>query len=221
MNPQQHYQAPQVPQTPQTPLPQHDPSDPNNPYGFIMDSGAQAPKGKFNLPQGNSTMQRGLIFGGGFVGLIVVGLILLSLFSGGGGHSAELLSLAQEQTEIVRIANLAENERTIRDSTTSNLASSTSLTVSTSLNQTLGLIKGKKPNDKELSLKKSAKTDTLLTTAAANNQYDEVYVGTLKTKLKSYQSDVKKLYTGNNSKNEKAVLESAYNGTVILLGENK
>lgn len=221
MNPQQYPPAPQPPQAPQAPLPQHNPNDPNDPYAFIMGSGTPQPQGKFNLPKGNSTLQRALIFGGGFVVLLIVGLMALSVLSGGGGHKDQLLTIAQEQTEIVRIAELARNERTIRSTTTSNLASSTSLSVSTSLRQTLALIGGKPPAPKVLALKKSAKVDALLTTAASNNQYDEAFVSTLKTKLKEYQSDIKKLYVGNSSKKEKAVLESAYNGTVILLGENK
>lgn len=203
------------------PLPQHDPNDPNNPYAFIMNSGAPQQQGKFNIPKGNSTLQRALIFGGGFVVLLVVGLMAMSALSGGSGHSTQLLTLAQEQTEIIRIADLARNERSIRNETTNNLASSTSLSVNTSLKQTLGLIGGKAPNPKVLALKKSSKTDALLTEAASNNQYDQVFVGVLQTKLKEYQSDVKKLYVGNKSKKEKAVLESAYNGTVVLLGQSK
>jgi hypothetical protein len=217
MNPQQpQYQVPQAPQPPQ-----HNPGDPNDPYAFIMNNGVPQPTGKFNLPKGNSTLQRALIFGGGFLLLIIVGSMALSVLSGGNGHNEQLLTLAQEQTEIVRIADLAQNERAVRSSTTQNLASSTSLSVNTSKLQTLALIKGKKPGEKTLGLKHSSKTDSLLTDAASNNEYDQVFTDTLTTKLKAYQGDIKKLYAGNKSQKEKAVLETAYNGTVILLGENK
>lgn len=214
MNPQQY------PGQPSGPLPQGPPPDPNDPYAFIMNHGAQQPQKRMGLPRGNSTLQRALIIAGGFLGILVVGLFAMSLFGGSGNRNAELLNLAQEQTEIIRIANLASSERAVRSTATQNLAANTSITVSTSKTQTLALISGKKPGEKTLALKKSTKTDTLLSEAAANNQYDSVFTETITAKLKTYQSDIKKLYTGNKSKKEKAVLESAYNGTVILLGEH-
>lgn len=214
MNPQQY------PGQPSGPLPQGPPPDPNDPYAFIMNHGAQQPQKRMGLPRGNSTLQRVLIIAGGFLAILVVGLFAMSLFRGSGNRNAELLNLAQEQTEIIRIANLASSERAVRSTATQNLAANTSITVSTSKAQTLALISGNKPGEKTLALKKSTKTDTLLSEAAANNQYDSVFTETMTAKLKTYQADIKKLYTGNKSKKEKAVLESAYNGTVILLGEH-
>lgn len=146
--------------------------------------------------------------------------MLLSLVSGG-GNGSQLLSLAQEQTEIIRVADLAANERAVRSSITQNLAANTSLSVSSSKIQTLALISGKKPNEKTLALKKNSKTDALLTSAAANNQYDKVFTDTLTTKLKDYQAELKRLYTNTSNPKEKATLESAYNGTVILLGQSQ
>lgn len=208
---------PNIPQAPLEPGPAPDPHDP---YAFIMNAGQPAPKSKLplSLPKGNSTFQRVLIGAGGFFVLLIIGLIVLSLFSGNGNND-KLLTLAQEQTEIIRVADLARNERTIRDSTTKNLASSASLSVGSSRQKVLSLLSGKKVNDKTLSLKKSAKTDTELTTAATNNQYDEVFTQILTDELKTYQTNVKQLYTNSKNTEEKAILEEAYNGTVILLGQ--
>ncbi len=184
-----------------------------------MNHNTPQPTSRLGLPKGNSTLQRVLIFGGGLFLLIIVGLVAMSLFSGG-GSSTQLLGIAQEQTEIIRIADLANSERTVRSTTTKNLAASTSITVGTSRSQTLALIGGKTPDSKILGSKKSSKTDAALAEAASNNQYDAVFTETLTTKLKAYQTNVKALYTTSKSKKEKAVLESAFNGTVILLGEN-
>ncbi len=208
------------PNIPQAPHDSNPGVDSNDPYAFIMNAGQPAPKSKLPLPlpKGNSTFQRVLIAAGEFFVLLILGLIVLSLFSGN-GNKDKLLSLAQEQTEIIRVADLAKSERTIRSTTTSNLASSTSLSVGSSRQKVLKLLSGKKVNEKSLALTKNAKTDTELTTAATNNQYDEVFTQILTDELKTYQSNVKQLYTSSKNSKEKAVLEEAYNGTVILLGQ--
>lgn len=208
MNPQQ-YPGQQPPQPVQ---------NPTDPYAFIMQNGAPQPKSKFTLPTGGSPVKRALIFGGGFLGIIVVSLMLLSLLSGGGGQRDKLIALAQEQTEIIRVAELARNERAVRSTTTQSLASTTSLSVSSSRVQTIALISGKKPNEKTLALKKSTKTDTLLASAASNNEYDKVFTDTITSKLKAYQTNLKKLFNESKSTKEKTVLQNAYNGTQILLG---
>lgn len=143
----------------------------------------------------------------------------MSLFSGGGSGD-KLLALAQEQTEIVRVADLASSERAVRSATTSNLAASTSIAVSSAKARTVALIPGKSPGEKTLKLTHSSKTDTLLAEAASNNQYDDVFTKTLTGQLKTYQANVKKLFASSKNKKEKAVLESAYNDTLVLLGEH-
>lgn len=224
MNPQQPYQpqvpqqplppqAPQVPQMQQMPQP-----SPNPQYDFIMNHGQQQQSGRFNLPSGNSPIQRILIFAGGIVGLLIVFLVFMSIIGGGSDRSTQLLSLAQDQTELIRIADLGQSERTVRQPTTKNLAANTSVSIASIQKQTLVLIKDKKAASK-LGLKKSAKTDATLTTAAANNQYDSVFVDLLTTKLKSYRTEIKTLFTSAKSAKEKKVLQDAYNGASLLLGE--
>lgn len=202
------------------PLEPGPPPDPHDPYAFIMNSGTPPPKNKLPLPRGNSKLQRVALVAIGGVLLLTIGLVGLSIFSGG-GSAEKLLSIAQDQTEIVRIADLGLQERTMRSSVTKNFAANTSLSVSTSLQQVSGLIPGKKPNDKTLSLKKSTKVDSQLTAAAANNQYDQTFTEILTQKLQAYQSELKVQYNDTTNNKEKAVLKKAYDGTVILLGQNK
>ncbi len=205
MNPQQ----PGAP-TPQAPQPGQ--------YDFIMNNAPQQKPSRVNLPTGNSTLQRVLIMGGGLILLLFVGMFVMS-FLGGSDRSVELTTLVQNQTEIVRIADAATSERTVRLTTTKNLASNVSISVSGSLIETTGLIKGKKLDGKTLGLKKSAKTDTLLASAAANNRYDEVFVETITDKLKDYQSELKTLYDSSKSSKEKDIIKKAYDGATILLSQ--
>lgn len=210
MNPQQYPGAPPAP-TPQ-------PTD-QNPYDFIINSGTPQPKGKFNLPQGKSPLQRVLIIAAGIVLLLVVFMVVATIFSGNGSRNKELLAVAQDQTEIIRIADLAKSEKSVRLASTKDLAVNTSLALTSAKVQTVALIKGKKAGDKQLGLTKSSKTDSTLATAAANNQYDAKFVEILTAKLKAYQTKVKAAYSGAKTAKEKQVLQDAFNGATLLIGE--
>lgn len=206
---------------PQSSFPTTPPPAPQqNPYDFIMNDAPQQPKKPFTLPTGTSKTKKLLILGGGgIVGLILI-FMVISLLFGGSGKNQELLTIAQEQVEILRVTELAKNERAVRDSTTQALIANTSLSVQSSHQQVLALLKKSKvkTNDKILALKKNSKTDAALVAAARNNNYDEVFVAELQKLLTQYRNDLKKLYP-TASKTQKPVLEAAFKGTVILLGE--
>lgn len=218
MNPQDQFN-----QTPEpTPAPSPAPSPQQNPYEFIMSNGQQQPKRAFGLPTGGSKLQKVLLFGGGGVIVLVLIFMLLSLLGGGNKtQNEQLLVLAQEQTEILRITALAKNERSMRTTDAQNLAINTSLAVQSSNQETLALLKKAKvkTNEKVLALKKNAKTDATLTVATKNNNYDEVFTTVITEQLKTYRGDIQKLYKQTSNKNTKAVLETAYKGASILLNE--
>ena len=193
-------------QTPST-LPQYD---------FIMNPGSQQKKPKFSLPSGNSTKQRVLIVVGGIGILLVVGLLLMSLLGGGSGSKENLTLLAQQQNEIIRLTDAALNGKSIRNNTTLQATSTIGLVIQSEQNQTLALL-AKKPNPKTLGLKKSAKTDAVLLAATQNNTYDETLLNTLQTQLKQYQQQLKLTFDSTKSVKEKAVVNSAYKSTGILL----
>lgn len=214
MQPNQPYSPPPPEQTPE-----------QNPYDFIMNTGADQKKpGVFNLPSGNSTKQRMLIFGGGLFALIIIGVLLLSLLGGSGKSNSEtLLSLAQTQTELIRVADLASKEPTVRNEATRVLAANTSLSVTSTKNQVVSMItkSGKKVGAKQLALSLNTKTDSELKTATENNQYDEVVVGILTSGLKSYRNQLKTTYDSVSNQKDKQVLSEAYKGVGILLQDTK
>lgn len=212
---------PEQPYTPPAPAPE--PSHPSQ-YDFIMNGGQPQPKSKLSLPKGNgSKTQRILILVGGGAVLLVLILMAFSLLTAGSkGQTEQLLTLAQEQTELIRVAGLAQSEKAVRSSSTQVLAANTSLALQSSNKEVLALLtKAKvKTDDKILALKKSSKTDLALEEAAQNNQYDDVFTGILRTDLKAYQTHVKQLYSTSTNKAQKEVLDAAYRGTTILLGES-
>lgn len=185
-------------------------------YDFIMNPGSQQKKSKFGMPNGNSTKQRVFIVLGGIGALALIGIIASMLFSGGPSSADNLKILAQQQNEIVRIADAAKNEKTIRNISTQYAATTIGAVVSSEQQQTIALLT-KKPNEKTLGLKKSAKTDATLLAASQNNNYDETLLNILKTQLVDYQKQLKVTFDSSKSAKEKAVLDAAYKSSALLL----
>lgn len=211
MQPNQPYAPPPPQQTPE-----------QNPYDFIMNSGEPVKKSPLGLPSGNSVLQRILIVGGGLVILLVVGIIAMSLLGGSGkSNSEQLLTLAQTQTEIMRVTDVILKQPATRSESTRILATNTALSVESTQKQVLAMIEssGKKVNTKELGLLKNAKTDTTLNTAALNNQYDDVATQVIITELKNYRTQLKTTYDGTSDQKNKVVLSDAFKGVGLLLGD--
>jgi hypothetical protein len=214
---------PNQPYTP-NPLPPA-PTPPENPYDFFLkDNGNQPTPGKFNLPNGNSTKQRALLIVGGGLLLLIVGLLFMSILSSGSkSNTTLLLEVAQEQTEIVRVANLGILEKAVRNSDTINLATNTALSVESSQQQVIGILtkSGSKVNPKQLAMKKNVKTDAALSSAAQSNNYDAVFVDILQKSLKNYQRILKNSYDATKNPVDRKVLSDAFKGTGILLGNTE
>ena len=124
---------------------------------------------------------------------------------GGNGRGDVLTELAQQQTELLRVADLTKSEPAARSTATQVLATNVHVTVSSSNEATLSLIKksGTKVNDKTLGLKKNAATDRKLADAAVNNTYEETFRAIMLSELTTYQRIAKKLQSGAKTKTEK------------------
>lgn len=190
-------------------------------YDFILNHGTppERPK-KLGLPSPNSSMQRIVIVVVGVFLLVTVGLVLFSVLTGGGGTSeTQLLEVAQQQTELVRVADQASSKA--RSTNTLNFAANVSLTISTTHQSMSGILtrEGIKSNDKRLAFKKNVQTDQLLLNAAQNGQFDETLTKTLQTQLLAYQASLSVVYKGSKNPKDKAILQEAYKGVGILLGD--
>lgn len=193
-----------------------------NQYDFIMNSGQPQPKRPFGLPSGGSKVQRILLFVGGGAVLLVLLLMVISMFSGGSkDQNQRLLGIAQQQTELVRVAGLAQDKA--RTSATQSLAATASITIQSSQNDISGLLRKAKikTDAKILASKNDPKTDATLEAAAQNNRYDEVFTELLTREIKEYQLDLKEAYDSTSSKTQKEVLEAAFVSASTLLSEQK
>lgn len=215
---------PQPPQTPYGPTPPF-PGAPHTPspsdYEFILNS--QKPGRGIRVGRsGGGIKKLWWVVGGLIVVLLVVGLI--SLFSrGNSGANIDLLTkTAQQQTEIVRVANLALAQ-TGASQETQNLATNSALTVSSDLTQLKQYLSknGHALKDKQLLAGKDSTTDTKLTAANTSGTYDSVYSQVLKDQLTAYQTTLQEAYKATTGPTGQKLLSNAYDNAQLLAKQVK
>jgi hypothetical protein len=182
-------------------------------YDFLFQEPPKKSRFGLNI---TGTKQRILVVAGGAVVLLILIIMAFSfLGSGNKANQALLLSVAQKQTELIRIADLGAQKA--HSTTAKNLAVTTAASLTTDQNALLGVM-SPKPKAKELALGKNSNTDKLLSTAEQNNQFDEVFVTELQKELLSYQKLLKQARDSTSSKKTKAILSDEYTHASVLAG---
>lgn len=210
-----------------TPSPEHsygpvanNSEHPHAQYEFIMNPG-KAPKssGVLGLASGSMAKRIGILTGGAVV-LIVIIIGLASLLGGGKTSTTELVSVVQDQTELIRIAGLGTSDAT--GQATLNVAYSAQLSLTTSQQQLLNylVVNHKKVGAKELSLKQNAKTTTDLANALATSTFDSTFNDVMKAQLTSYMQDLKTAYAVSPGPKGRQLLSAEYDGAQLLLQQN-
>lgn len=187
----------------------------SNPYDFIMNSGT--PKKSFG--SGSSMAQRILIVAVGAMLLLIGVIVVFSILTkGGSSASAQLTELAQQQTEIARVADIGVQKAT--SPATKNFAHITKLSMISGQQQTIAFAakQGHKINDKQLALKQSNTIDQRLNDAASNNSFDATFVKLLGDQLNSYRQSVLNTYKTSNNIKERSMLQDYFSSVNILIG---
>lgn len=204
-----------------------DPSQPTPPqpggqfnpgqYDFITNPVPQ-PKKTLLPTTGSSKLQRILI-----VTVIVVFLLILisvgySILTGGSKSNTEqLTTVLQQQTEMVRVTELAtsklggEPAQSINAKTHSTMISQSSQLKSAIASRKI------KVSTKSITAGKNAKTDQDLAAAAKNGRYDEAFVQTIRNSLEEYKKSLKSAYNGSDSTGIKEILNNDYSQVNLLL----
>ena len=158
-----------------------------------------------------------MVVGGG-IGLIAVIAIIFGIFAGTASKTpAEVLSIAQQQTELIRIAEIGAKDA--RGTAAINLASTIRATLETDQASTTALLKklNATADQKTLALGRNAATDALLTQAKQTNNFDEVFIQTMTTQLTSYQASIKRVYDSTDSKATKDLMKEQYSHAGLLI----
>ncbi|MDB5169936.1 MAG: hypothetical protein JWN82_332 [Candidatus Saccharibacteria bacterium] len=202
------------------------PTPPNHSgnYDFILNPAAQ-PR-KTVLGGGSSMAMRALVVVGGLFVLAIIAAVLMQFLgkSSGGFDKSAMLSVAQDQTEIIRLATRGTADSKLQP--TKNFAITASLGMATEQAELLQYLAahGYKPGDKDLLLKQSAQVDTQLDGAVSSSTFDTVYAGIMKQELQTYQQDLSTAYSSAKSASAKAALKARYATADMLVtqltGEN-
>lgn len=177
------------------PLPSMPPSEQfdSNQFDFIMNP--QKPQKKGLIPPMSPKQRMFAFIGVGGVGLILILMLASLLFGGSPSGTESTVAIAQQQTEIVRIASLGNQKAGGTQAKT--LAALTASTISSDQKKTIDYLakQNRKVKEKELRLKEDKKADADLTAAESNGRFDEVFTRILIEKLNAYKQDLQSYYS--------------------------
>jgi len=193
-----------------------DQSPQQNQYDFITSPGQ--PQKSSGLG-GGSMKTRLLVVGGGLLILIIIASILGAVLSNANkGDLPGLKSLATQQQELIRIADLGKEQAL--DPDIRSLAYSTSLSTTTQQQKLIAYLgtRGEKMTKEQLDVGKKSSVDKELESASANNRFDESFNKILNDSLVAYNEKLSAAYKSTTSTKSKAVLEESFNSSVTILG---
>ncbi len=147
-------------------------------------------------------------------------VFILVVFSNNQARSAQnerLISIAQTQTEIVRISGLAQSQA--KKSSTRTNAQEITDKISSSLEEIKAMLVNNKANvsEENFNAKKNADTDSKLVESIQNNNFDDTFSSIMEQNLLDYQQQLLDAQNSANS-NDKVILENAYNQVNEILG---
>lgn len=186
------------------------------PYDFIMNPSIKPPKKSSGLKGGPKLAY---IAGGGVIFVIIL-FVVLSL-SSGGGTTPGLVSIAQQQAEIARVADLHYSE--INDAATKNFVINTQLSVSSAESEYLQYLTagGVTIKPTQIALGINTQTDAALDAAKGSGALDSTVKTTLQTALESYQQTIQTTYSNTKSAKTKTLLKSFFDQATVLLEQSK
>jgi len=188
----------------------------STPYDFIINPSVKPPKKGLRLPH---TTKLVYIAGGGVL-VVVLLFVALSFIRGGSGNPA-LTSIAQQQAELARVAELHYSD--IHDPTTKNFVISTQLSLASAETEYLQYLSsnGAAIGEKQVALGMNTQTDAALDNAVASGTIDSTVLSTLQTQLQRYQQTIRSAYDASGNTKTKALLQELYNQAALLLEQSK
>lgn len=197
------YQGPQL-----TPPVNHDP------YGFITDpqKASKAP-----LLGGNSFFKQIALILGGFVLLLIVLGIILSVALPSSNSTTDLTKIAQSQQELIRISTVGAQQSSSQFA--KNLSITSRLSLLTNQGQLLTYMAGTgvKLAPKTLALSRNAQTDQTLAAAQATSTFDIALEQIMISQLQTYQNSLRQEFSKTKNKTLKIVILKNYQSAVLLL----
>jgi hypothetical protein len=169
-------------------------------YDFILSDQSAGRKNK----SGGQGKRAGVAVLAGLL-VVVAGLFGYNYISNSSSNSAQLIDAKATQTELIRVAALADTKAKL--ASTKNLAATISINTSSDLQKISDVLVKKKtkvlPTD--ISKKKNTKTDEVLSAAEPSGSYDAVFNTTILSVLAQYRSSLTSLINATSAKTEKSI----------------
>jgi hypothetical protein len=190
-----------------------------NSYEFIMNPQKPSKAKKFGFGGGSSLTKTLIFIVSGAVIFMVVLTLILNAFGGSGSRTADFISLAQSQTELIRIAD--QGSKTAVRQSTKNLSVTIQYSLSTQKQQTLGYLgrNGTTVGQKDLALKQNATTDQQLASAKTTSTFDQVFAEIMQEQLTAYANGLRQIHGLTTNSFEKELLSTYYEQAQLLISQ--
>ncbi len=186
-------------------------------YDFIINP---AKPGRRSLFAGNSLQQRLLLVGLGLLVLIIIATVIINLLSSTSDYGPSFIAVAQEQQELIHLANQATASTQSKVSAdNANLAATLQLAVTSGQSNLTSYLKRNhhKVTSQQLSARISAATDQQLAAAATAGTYDDTFKSVILAQLGQYQQALKLAYLKAQGPVGRKLLNDDYNQAQLLL----
>lgn len=176
-------------------------------FDFIMNAGQ--PSGPSNLGLNANGTPNKMFFGIIAAVAVVILIVIVAVANSGGGADSGLVKIAQEQTELARVAslNIGDGELSYEDLNSEGVkafALNTELSMDSAKADFLSFLgaHGVSMSAEQIALGQNPATDTQLTNANSNGNLDDTTQQVLISELRQYQAT---LQTVNQSANSQAL----------------
>lgn len=160
----------------------------------------------------------------GLLLIVIIFAIAKSLFSGG-GNTAALTTVAQNQQSMIHIIENgpgadSQQQAPLSDNT-QNFAATADASLNSAQQQLIQYMKnnGKKVSLKTLNLKIDSAIDQQLTTAAGNSTYESTFKQVMQSQLVNYEKSLRAAYQQTSGPKGRALLSQEFDGAQLLLQE--
>lgn len=183
-------------------------------YGFIMNPDS-APQKKGGLPsfKSFSKKQLALIAGGGLILLLILITVASSLMNSGPTNQDHLAAVAVQQSEIIRISDMAVKDA--RGVEARNMAQTVQLSLRSDQSTLTAVFKAQKVKLPKAT--ENAKNTQTLTAAQQNNRFDEVYLDLIQKELVEYQKKLNTAHSTSVNTTLKEAMKIQYDNASTLI----
>ncbi len=158
-------------------------------------------------PIGGSPLKKYGLIVGVIVAVVLLVIIIIAMATGGKDSSAGLLTIAQEQQELIRVS--ADGAKNSKSTQLLNFSATAQVSLASSQKDLTAFMAkhGVKTDDKVLALGKDAQTDQALSGALASNTYDTTFNSVIQAELATYVKNLDAAIQTATTKTEQNLLK--------------